>query len=191
MHTYDQVNCCQRPSASHQTDASSQAVDNLGTDDRSNNSDRVESARQTVLRQFTVPGAAEKNGRVSGYSGDAGPGRHDLEEQAQPCATAQVCAGPPVASEQDLDELNGRAGLAVHGGSHDLEILPVDLFRGPLVSAHALQQIAHFFIASHRRQVPRAVGKHLDEDGQHQGGDALKREQESPPDVGIAVVDER
>lgn len=188
--SYDQVDCCQCCSASHQADASSQTVHDLGADDRPNDSDRVESARQTVLRQFTVPGAAKKDGRIRGDGGDAGPGRHDLEEQAQPCATAQVRSGPPAPSNQDLDELNGGTGLAVHGNRNDLQILPVDLFRGPLVAPDALQQIPRFVIASDRRQVPRAVGKHLDEEGQQQGWNALKRKQESPSDVGIAIVDE-
>lgn len=120
---------------------------------------------------------------------DSSPRRHDLQEHAEPCSPTQVRRRLPAPPDQDLCELDRGAGLAILGHGNDLEILVFNLLWGRLVPAHTMQQVANLVIAADGRQVPGTVRKHLDEDGQDQGREALEGQKEAPSEVRVAVVD--
>lgn len=161
----------------------------MSRDDCANDANGVQTTSQPVLGKGGVAGSAQKGGRVCGDSGDTSPRSHNLEEQAEPGAAAQVSAGLAAPTDEDLSKLNGGARLALFGHGDNLEEFVLN-FRG-IATADMGKDFTGIVIATNGCKVTRGVGQRLYTKQQEDGRNALESEKKSPADVGVAIIDKR
>ena len=184
----DEVDGEQAEGAEHEALAPAEAVDDLRADDGADDSNRAQAAGQPVLGQRVVSGRGEEDGGVGRHGRDAGPGGHDLQDEAEPGPAAELVARLPAPAGQDLGELHGGALLALLGDGGDLCEFLLDL--GAVTAAYVFEDLSRVVHTPDRGQVPGAVWEELDAGEEEEGGEALEGQQEAPPHVRVAAVDE-
>lgn len=143
--TYNEIDGEESGSTTHETCSAPQLVDDLCRDDGSDDSNRIETACQTILCQLAVASLPKEYRRVGSHCRYSSPGSHNLEKDGEPRSPTKVRSLLRIQSEDHLEEFYGRTLRTIFGHGYDFVVLPLSLFVVGTSQTH--EDLSGFFVS--------------------------------------------